>query len=109
VGSDLPPNNGGFDDDQDEATEVVEQVIARCLLKVLSDGSPLVRADLAIGLNLLFKICGIDVHKPGFKDEVLQILYQRTPERTILVSLEKIISLHGQCAISAWLCFLPFQ
>lgn len=56
VGSDLPSNNGGFDDDLDEATEVAEQMIARCLLKVLFDGSPLVRAELAIGTNLLFKI-----------------------------------------------------
>lgn len=52
VGSDLPSNNGGSDDDVDEATEVAEQMIARCLLKVLNDGSPLVRAELAIGMNL---------------------------------------------------------
>lgn len=52
VGS--PPNNAGSDDDIDEATEVAEQTIARCLLKVLSDGSPLVRAELAIGANLFF-------------------------------------------------------
>lgn len=56
VGSDLPPNNGGSDDDTEEVTEVAEQVIARCLLKVLSDGSPLVRAELAIGRIFLFKI-----------------------------------------------------
>jgi len=105
VGSDLPSNNGGFDDDQDEGTEVVEQVIARCLLKVLFDGSPLVRAELAIGMNLLLKICGTDFRKPGFKNEVLQNLY----ECTILVSLVNITSLHGQRAISVWLCFLHFQ
>ena len=55
VGSDLPPSNLGSDDDLDEATEAAEEVIARCLLKVLCDGSPLVRAELAIGMYLLDK------------------------------------------------------
>jgi hypothetical protein len=68
VGSDLPPNNAGSDDDLDEAAEVAEQLIARCLLKVLCDGSPLVRAELAIGMNLPFRIW-TDVARLGFKSE----------------------------------------
>lgn len=56
MGSDLPPNNGGSDEDLDEGAEVAEQEIARCLLEVLYDGSPLVRAELAICTNLFFWI-----------------------------------------------------
>jgi regulator-associated protein of mTOR len=39
----------GADDDVDEDNLAAEQKIASLLLKVLSDGSPLVRAELAIG------------------------------------------------------------
>lgn len=39
----------GPDDDVDEDTLAAEQKIANFLLTVLCDGSPLVRAELAIG------------------------------------------------------------
>lgn len=39
----------GVDDDVDEDNLAAEQKIASLLLKVLSDGSTLVRAELAIG------------------------------------------------------------
>jgi regulator-associated protein of mTOR len=39
----------GAEDDVDEDNLAAEQKIASLLLKVLSDGSPLVRAELAIG------------------------------------------------------------
>jgi hypothetical protein len=41
----------GPDDDVDEDTLAAEQKIASLLLTVLCDGSPLVRAELAIGEN----------------------------------------------------------
>lgn len=43
----------GADDDVDEDNLAAEQKIASLLLKVLSDGSPLVRAELAIGKKIL--------------------------------------------------------
>lgn len=46
------PNERGLDD-LDEATQLAEQEISRCLLNVLGDGSPLVRAELATGMDLL--------------------------------------------------------
>lgn len=39
------------DDDEDDERSKAEQDIAKHLLKVLSDGSPLVRAELAIGIS----------------------------------------------------------
>ncbi|XP_024365360.1 regulatory-associated protein of TOR 1 isoform X3 [Physcomitrium patens] len=53
VGSELSRNDGGRDDGLDEATQVAEQGIARVLLEVLCDGSPLVRTELAIALARL--------------------------------------------------------
>lgn len=50
MGSELSRNDGGRDDGLDEATQVAEQGIARVLLEVLCDGSPLVRTELAIGM-----------------------------------------------------------
>lgn len=55
----LPPNDGGLD--LDEATKLAEQGITRCLLNVLGDGSPLVRAELATGMNLLTVVIRDDV------------------------------------------------
>lgn len=44
------PGEGGLSEDEvDDDGEAGEQEIARCLLKVLYDGSPLVRTELAIG------------------------------------------------------------
>lgn len=44
-------SSGGADDEVDEESLAAEQKIASLLLKVLCDGSPLVRAELAIGEN----------------------------------------------------------
>lgn len=41
--------SGGADDEVDEDSLAAEHKIANLLLKVLCDGSPLVRAELAIG------------------------------------------------------------
>lgn len=49
-------NDSRLDEEPDEATEVAEQDIARCLLNVVGDGSPIVRAELAIGMNLLYDV-----------------------------------------------------
>jgi len=53
VGLQLLPNDRGRDE-LDKATEFAEQEISRCLINVLGDGSPLVRAELATGMNLLY-------------------------------------------------------
>ena len=48
------PSRDGYcydDDDEDDERSKVEQDIAKHLLEVLSDGSPLVRAELAIGIS----------------------------------------------------------
>ncbi len=42
-------DNTASEDDVDEYVQAAEQEIARYLLRVLSDGSPLVRAELATG------------------------------------------------------------
>ncbi|KAG0616749.1 hypothetical protein M758_5G139500 [Ceratodon purpureus] len=79
VGLDQPSNNVGSDDDLEEATEVAEEVIARCLLKVLCDGSPLVRAELATALarlasshNGMFRLAAAAYLKPPSHSTVLQ-------------------------------------
>lgn len=46
-------------DDLDEATRIREQEISHSLLNVLGDGSPLVRAELATGLNLVHDKDGV--------------------------------------------------
>lgn len=46
----------GVDDDVDDESQMAEQEIAKYLLKVLGDGSPLVRAELAIGDNLIHEL-----------------------------------------------------
>lgn len=47
----------GADDEVDEETLAAEQKIASLLLKFLCDGSPLVRAELAIGENTRRRCC----------------------------------------------------
>ena len=50
VGSELVSDSSSLDDDhEDEERHKAEQEIASYLLKVLYDGSPLVRVELAIG------------------------------------------------------------
>lgn len=44
----------GADNDMDEDTSAAEQRIANLLLTVLWDGSPLVRAELAVGETIIF-------------------------------------------------------
>uniref|UniRef100_A0A0D6QVD8 Raptor N-terminal CASPase-like domain-containing protein n=1 Tax=Araucaria cunninghamii TaxID=56994 RepID=A0A0D6QVD8_ARACU len=51
VGTESREGFGYDDDDEDEEKSRAEQEIAKHLLKVLSDGSPLVRAELAIALS----------------------------------------------------------
>lgn len=46
------PLDSAAEEDVDEDGQIAEQEIARYLLKVLCDGSPLVRAELAIGKQL---------------------------------------------------------
>ena len=52
VGSELVSDSASLDDDhEDEERHKAEQEIANYLLKVLYDGSPLVRVELAIGIT----------------------------------------------------------
>jgi hypothetical protein len=44
-----PAGSTASEDDGDEDVQAAEQEIARCLVRVTSDGSPLVRAEVAIG------------------------------------------------------------
>lgn len=48
-------SSGGADDEVDEESLAAEHKIASLLLKVLCDGSPLVRAELAIGKNTFYR------------------------------------------------------
>ncbi|KAJ7559940.1 hypothetical protein O6H91_04G107500 [Diphasiastrum complanatum] len=52
-GSELTDDSNTSEDDEEEDKLKYEQGIARSLLKVVSDGSPLVRAELAIALSRL--------------------------------------------------------
>lgn len=49
VAAESSADNTASEDDVDEYVQAAEQEIARYLLRVLSDGSPLVRAELATG------------------------------------------------------------
>lgn len=47
--STIPTETSSVEDEEDEEALTSEREIARSLLKVINDGSPLVRTELAIG------------------------------------------------------------
>eukprot|EP01018_Ginkgo_biloba_P000291 Gb_09312 [translate_table: standard] len=79
----------GFDDDEeDEAKSKAEQEIAKHLLKVLSDGSPLVRAELAVALSR-FSVG----HNKHLKS--MAAAYLKPPSNTTLNSLPSLAAIRS--------------
>ncbi|XP_057866862.1 regulatory-associated protein of TOR 1 isoform X1 [Cryptomeria japonica] len=76
------------DDDEDEERSKAEQEIAKNLLKVLSDGSPLVRAELAIALSR-FAVGHNKQLKP------MAAAYLKPPSNSTLTSLPSLASVRS--------------
>ncbi|MCO5592600.1 hypothetical protein L7F22_046603 [Adiantum nelumboides] len=81
AGNEVVSDSSSLDDDyEDEERQRAEQEIVNILLKVLYDGSPLVRAELAIGLSRL--AFGHNKHlKP------MAAAYLKPPSNSVLTSL----------------------
>eukprot|EP00249_Psilotum_nudum_P023321 c28829_g1_i1 orf=818-4927(+) len=76
------------DEDEDEDRCRAEQEIAKNLLKVLRDGSPLVRAELAIGLSHL--AVG---HNKSLKS--MAAAYLKPPSNSVLTSIPVLTSIRS--------------
>lgn len=76
------------DDDEDDERHRAELEIANILLKVICDGSPLVRAELAIGLSRL--AVG---HNKQLKP--MAAAYLKPPSNTVLTSLPALTSIRS--------------
>lgn len=81
AGNEMVSDSSSLDDDyDDEERHRAEQEIVSILLKVLYDGSPLVRAELAIGLSRL-----AFGHKEHLK--TVAAAYLKPPSNSVLTSL----------------------